>query len=73
MNGRCDKCIYWQKPSSSPMSAADVGRAYANLGKCRVNPPTIASSDMSDAPLGRWPLTEATDWCGEFDSGRPLV
>lgn len=34
------------------------------VGECRRRPPTV----IPDEERGRWPQTQATDWCGEFQT-----
>lgn len=50
IDARCDHCRYWH----------DVGDHQ--MGQCRVHPPVA----QQHYPVGRWPITKSTDWCGAF-------
>jgi hypothetical protein len=61
---RCDRCRYWEEPSSrmdrNAIAAYEKAVHFqpeAKTGMCRRNPPNSRSQS---------PVTLATDWCGEF-------
>jgi hypothetical protein len=51
---KCDECKYWAKLDVSSLE----------LGRCRINSPSINSVDPFGLAL--WPKTRNTDWCGDF-------
>jgi len=51
---KCDECKYWAKLDVSSLE----------LGRCRINSPSISSVDPFGLAL--WPKTKNTDWCGDF-------
>ncbi len=55
----CANCLYWDPIADS---------AY---GRCRVNAPTVVNTLQAapDQGSAHWPLTAATDWCGEWAAG----
>ena len=74
---RCDRCRFWEQWES--LQEAKERWEYAEpLGSCLRHAPLprpFARKDgtaMSDASYEIdptiWPTTEATDWCGEFES-----
>lgn len=55
---RCVCCRYWE----------DTGYDIDGLaieGLCRRRAPATELTHFSSPPKARWPLTDATDWCGE--------
>ena len=50
----CKDCRWWEKHKGTVPA----------VGKCRLKPPIYAE----DYRIGRWPLTEETDWCGEGET-----
>ena len=59
---RCETCRFW----------TDVDEGVSDLGDCHRYPPKMAIELKGDAcdvikpRYGGWPLTFATDWCGEY-------
>lgn len=53
----CSACSYWVTENV----ADDV--SGADQGHCRRFPPMVSAPGS-----GPWPITLATDWCGEFKS-----
>jgi hypothetical protein len=60
----CETCHLWQPRDAS-----------RDVGECRANPPTVQivqlrSSSLSDAvaakPVGVFPPTHSTTWCGSW-------
>jgi hypothetical protein len=66
----CETCKFWLEVDCH---ADFIGKAVATWGICRRYPPRVfdgSGADTgygfeSDAP-GGWPVTDGTDWCGEF-------
>ena len=63
---RCDRCKWWE----------DVGLGTAAM--CRRNPPVVdLTLDSDDTVMGttehfgNWPITDNTDFCGEFALATP--
>lgn len=51
----CGACAFWKKTGE-------------NAGECRVQPPQAIAFKVDEETRveTRFPVTEATDWCGEF-------
>lgn len=48
-------------------------KAEEEGGMCRRNPPSVhALTDDNGTPytISSWPMTDATDWCGEWRAGQ---
>jgi hypothetical protein len=56
--GTCEQCKFYDPAS------ADV----AGAGYCRVNSPSVPGWPPRAAGAASWPLVQATDWCGQFQS-----
>lgn len=54
---RCEECATWHEDKEP----GTVGRC----GECRRYPPTVMLNS-EDEPMCMWPMTEASDFCGEF-------
>lgn len=53
----CSACYFWVSETAAPdVSGADQGHCH------RFPPPETASGS------GPWPMTIASDWCGEYKS-----
>lgn len=52
----CQACAYWKKTSDAQ-------------GECRVQPPQAIAFQVDEETRveTRFPVTEASDWCGEFE------
>jgi hypothetical protein len=52
----CSTCLHWDP---FPQGA---------YGRCRINAPTVVTTIQSapDQSSAHWPLTAATDWCGQW-------
>ncbi len=63
MQRTCSRCRHWQRT-----------HAVSDVGKCRRYPPEPADIEAVEGPPPRlimihdWPLTIASDGCGEFMS-----
>ena len=55
---RCSDCRYWDEGEGTQIG----------LGRCRRQSPLFNPSMHieKDADLGAWPVTDSSDWCGEF-------
>jgi hypothetical protein len=50
----CNDCKYWD------------GAEFRGSGFCRKNPPVLEQRNGTFVTeTGLWPVTQATDWCGE--------
>jgi len=58
----CKDCVYFENiKGSNQAHQAYLEKEFG--GKCRINPPTIESSQH----WGKWPdVKPAIDWCGRF-------
>lgn len=50
----CARCVNWVKGEES-------------MGQCRRHAPRPRDRDWRGDRPWLWPLTRATDWCGEFE------
>ena len=57
--GRCEDCRWWDSSTQLATEPPDI------TGACRRRPPV--ADDRSGR--ARWPYTEDTDWCAEFQPG----
>ncbi len=56
---RCKTCRFW----SSEDRQKDL------LAECKRNPPIIVyNPNFGEDLTGRWPITYANEWCGEYQS-----
>ena len=51
LNPKCESCIFWQRKSDE-------------IGECRFRAPMVYS--VEPGALARWPLTNESDWCGDW-------
>lgn len=58
---RCDQCRYWKRAGHLVGLLADDAISVLTEGECRKGAPV-----RPDKNNGRWPLTLAEDFCGEF-------
>lgn len=56
---RCETCRFWDDSDAS---------IEGGFGRCRRSPPVLGEDVSPDASLGRWPLTEVGNWCGEWQA-----
>ena len=67
MTPRCDACRFWEVMDDEPLEEPDNRE-----GLCKRHPPVpVALPDVVTGDwevMGRWPLTIADDWCGEYQS-----
>ncbi len=52
----CCSCKFWNAPEDET----------ATVGQCRAHPPTVV---VRAAAESSFPLTQDSDWCGEFVGG----
>ena len=55
---RCSLCCYWIRLPSDTQIVSENG-------ECRRSPPQLLH-DPENGPYAVWPLTENTDYCGEW-------
>jgi hypothetical protein len=63
MAARCDTCQKWSKHGTTTQ------------GDCRANPPVAegeVASKERDPFRGRWPVTNAGEWCAQYVQGSQL-
>lgn len=53
--GFCSQCAWWNEYLDEP-----------KVGECQRFPPQLVTADQS-----LWPVTEADDWCGEWEAEEP--
>lgn len=56
----CKSCNWWKFIGATTTLGQE-------LGECRRNAPVLGLSDLRANDEGKWPLTVATDYCGEFE------
>ena len=56
MSHSCNHCAYFEQKDSQVTP-------NANLGACRVNPPSASTQDQ----VAFWPMVNSNDWCGSFE------
>jgi DNA-directed RNA polymerase alpha subunit len=60
---RCGKCRFWVE--GEHVGQPEQGRCHRNAPQCV--PPILGDDDELLHQLeGRWPITAANEWCGEF-------
>lgn len=57
----CDDCCFWEIRDGVP------GDGY---GFCRRHAPAAATVAKAAEYMARWPLTDSSEWCGEY---RPRI
>ena len=60
----CEQCIYWE---------AFVEGLGGNYGFCRRHAPPAVTIAKAAEYEARWPLTEESEWCGEYRPHSPQV
>lgn len=59
MTDSCETCVFYR--------FAGVGLRGWSAGACHRHAPTpVAESGYGNMPVGKWPLVQSRDWCGEF-------
>lgn len=51
----CGTCVLWKR--AAPPAPGDAPPRY---GTCRINPPTVSANGV-----GRFPVIDDTEWCGQ--------
>jgi len=71
LEGRCETCRFWDTTESGAMTAASD--ADVPCGSCRRMPPVLCfdgpdNDGVEPCKSFNWqhPVTEADDWCGEW-------
>jgi hypothetical protein len=57
----CERCRFWELRDGGP------GDGY---GFCRRQSPTVATVSKAAEYMARFPLTDSSEWCGEY---RPRI
>lgn len=57
----CANCIWWRT------IPAKIAMGERDRGECRIKPPQLVQWPLS-GPQTAWPITNKTDWCGEYAS-----
>ena len=60
----CEQCIYWE---------AFVEGLGGNYGFCRRHAPPAVTIAKAAEHEARWPLTEESEWCGEYRPHSPQL
>jgi len=65
----CERCKLWDQFPG----AGGAAEPRSLLGLCRLRPPVMPEPVSTDPQKNRglWPVTEASDWCGEFSLRLP--
>lgn len=60
-NATCERCLFWVEFKENTESEPE--------GECHRLPPQVtATGTVRDQHYGcSWPITAASDWCGEFE------
>ena len=59
--GCCERCLFWVGFNENEENEQE--------GECHRLPPQVAATGSTKDPFisCSWPITGASDWCGEFD------
>jgi hypothetical protein len=69
MNQQCSTCKYWNARSRIMPQQVTPGSSYPlpqQPGYCTLNAPSASSTF-------KWPVTAATDFCGQYTSAAPTA